>query len=303
MNNIVQYFEQVPDSHRIILLGICLFFFGNLELLFSIKANTRKINHIITNALFMIPAAPVQMGIGYLLILLIRETSTHKIGLLYLLPDNFNPLLYFLFSFLLLDFFEYVYHVTMHKVKRLWMIHLVHHSDRALTVTTTLREHPMETLTRLLFLVLWVAISGISFWALLFRQFIQIVSNVFAHANIRLSEPMDRVFSFVLVTPNMHQVHHHYQQPYTDSNYGDVLSIWDRLFGTFAIAKAEELEFGIDTCFDKKENAHFPALLMIPFGEYRKSNQVINMNEVELEEEEHEEEIINSPSELIMENT
>lgn len=273
MNNIVNYFSHVPDSHRVILLAVCLVIFGNIELLFSYKKSNNKIKHILNNMLFMLPAAPIQFVIGLLVVITIKYTSTHHLGILNNLPFETNYLSSFIIGFILLDFFEYVYHVVMHKVKRLWMFHLVHHSDRELTVSTTLREHPIETGLRLLFLVVWVFISGISFWALLFRQFIQIASNVFVHANFRINEKMDKVVATLFVTPNMHQVHHHFEQPFTDKNYGDVLSIWDRFFGTYKTANASELEFGVDTYFDRKENANFVRLLKIPFGKYRQSSK------------------------------
>jgi sterol desaturase/sphingolipid hydroxylase (fatty acid hydroxylase superfamily) len=273
MNSIVNYFSHVPDSHRVILLAVCLIAFGNVELLFSFKKSNHKLKHILNNMLFMLPAAPIQFIIGLLVIFTIKYTEQNHFGILNMLPFKANYLISFVVGFMLLDFFEYVYHVIMHKIKRLWMFHLVHHSDRELTVSTTLREHPIETGLRLLFLVVWVFISGISFWALLFRQFIQIASNVFVHANFRINEKIDKVVSALFVTPNMHQVHHHFEQPYTDKNYGDVLSIWDRLFGTYITADADELEFGVDTYFDRKENTNFATLIKIPFGKYRQSSK------------------------------
>lgn len=272
MDYIVNYFSNVPDSHRIILLGLCMFIFGNLEFLFAFKRSEKRLKHIFINCLFMLPAAPIQLLLGFVIIATIHFTQNSHFGILNALPFKLTPLYSFGISFVLLDLFEYIYHVIMHKIKRLWMFHLVHHSDRELTVATTLREHPIETGIRLIFLVIWVAIIGVSFWALLFRQFIQIASNVFVHSNFRINEKVDKIVSLVFVTPNMHQVHHHYLKPYTDTNYGDVLSVWDRLFGTFQTAKATELEFGVDTYFEKKENANFFNLLGIPFGKYRSAS-------------------------------
>lgn len=269
MYNIIDYFSNVPDSHRIYLLATCMFVFGNLELFFSFKNSKTKFKHILLNCLFMIPAAPIQLLLGFLILTVINYTNINHVGFLYTLPFKINSFLTFILSFFLFDFFEYVYHVIMHKVKRLWMFHLVHHSDRELTVSTTLREHPIETGIRLLFLVLWVLLIGVSFWALLLRQFIQIVSNVFVHSNFRINEKIDKIVSLVFVTPNMHQVHHHFVQPYTDTNYGDVLSVWDRIFGTFQRAAKTELEFGVDTYYDKNENTNYFTLLKIPFGKYR----------------------------------
>ena len=275
MNQLVAYFSDVPDSHRIILLGLSLFIFGNLELLFSFKKGENRFKHIRNNVLFMLPAAPIQFLFGLLIVYTIHYCDLNKVGILHHLPFQTHAWISFVIGFFALDFLEYIYHIIMHKVKRLWMFHLVHHSDRDLTVSTTLREHPIETSFRLAFLVLWIFITGISFWALLFRQFIQIFSNVFVHANFRLNETIDRWLSILFVTPNMHQVHHHFEQPYTDKNYGDVLSIWDRMFGTYTTMKADEIVFGVDTYFDKTENQNFKTLLQIPFGQYRKSSKKI----------------------------
>jgi len=271
MSSFLNYFSNVPDSHRIYLLAASLFLFGNIEILFLNRKTKNKIIHILNNSLFMLSAAPVQIVLGFLLLNVLKFTSQNHFGIMYSLPFTQNNFAILIIGFLLLDLGEYIYHIAMHKVKQLWMCHLVHHSDRDLTVSTTLREHPIETGIRLLFLITWVFLSGIPFWALMFRLFFQIASNVFVHTNFRINDKIDKIVSIIFVTPNMHQVHHHFQQPYTNKNYGDVLSIWDRIFGTFTTAKANELVFGVDTYFDKSENSNFLQLLKLPFGKYRKS--------------------------------
>jgi len=279
MHSIINYFSNVPDSHRIILLGATLLLFWNIENLFAISFNYKKWKHAIVNSLFMIPAAPIQFLLGLLVVKTIDWDTVHHWGFLNWIPGLSNPLALFIASFIIFDFFEYVYHVIMHKVKRLWMFHLVHHSDRVVDVSTTLREHPGETLVRLLFLVLWVFISGIFFWVLLFRQFIQIVSNVFAHSNFRISEKADKIIGLIFITPNIHHVHHHYKQPYTDNNYGDILSIWDRIFGTFTRLPKEMVIFGIDNYMEENENTNIINLAKIPFGKYHSPLPVITNDE------------------------
>ncbi|MEO6901672.1 MAG: sterol desaturase family protein [Bacteroidia bacterium] len=277
MQSIINYFSNVPDSHRIILLGTSLFIFWNIENLYAINFNYKKWKHALGNSLFMLPAAPIQFLLGILVIKIINWDTMHHWGVLNWIPNLSNPIVLFIASFIILDFFEYVYHVIMHKVKRLWMFHLVHHSDRVVDASTTLREHPGETFIRLSFLLLWVFLSGVCFWVFLFRQFIQIASNVFVHSNFRISERYDKIISLFFITPNVHHVHHHYMQPYTDCNYGDMLSIWDRLFGTFKRLPKEEVIFGIDNYMDDDEN--FIHLAQIPFGKYR-SPTSITVNEV-----------------------
>lgn len=268
MQTLQTYFSHVPDSHRVALLTACLFFFWNLENKLGFTTQNKKWTHALINAWFLIPGALVNLLMGYTLTKTVSMTEAHQWGLLPMLHFK-RAIIVFLISFTLLDFCEYVYHVVMHKVKTLWMFHVVHHSDRQMDVSTVLREHPGETFIRLSFLVLWMLLLGVPFWALLLRQFIQITSNTLAHAHFRLPERMDRVIGLVFITPNLHHVHHHYQQPFTDSNYGDVLSIWDQLFGTFRRMKSHEVVFGIDTFMDARENAVFQKLLTMPFNGYR----------------------------------
>lgn len=158
----------------------------------------------------------------------------------------------------------------MHKIKRLWMFHVVHHSDLAVDVSTTLREHPGENLIRNSFTLIWIFISGTFFWVLVLRQLIQVSSNIFSHIHYRLPEKLDRIVGWIFITPNLHHVHHHYKQPYTDCNYGDVLSIWDRMFGTFSRLSASKIIFGVDTYMTESENSRYGSLIKMPFGKYRK---------------------------------
>jgi sterol desaturase/sphingolipid hydroxylase (fatty acid hydroxylase superfamily) len=164
----------------------------------------------------------------------------------------------------------------MHRVKRLWMFHLVHHSDAVVDVSTTLREHPGENFIRLCFTLVWVFLSGTLFWVLLLRQTIQVITTLFAHMNYELPEKIDTIIGLVFITPNLHHVHHHYKQPYTDCNYGDVFSIWDRLFGTFKTLPQKELIYGVDTYMEKEDNSRFTSLIKIPFGKYRSNKNIAN---------------------------
>jgi sterol desaturase/sphingolipid hydroxylase (fatty acid hydroxylase superfamily) len=91
----------------------------------------------------------------------------------------------------------------------------------------------------------------------------------FNHANISLPRWLDHAISYVIVSPDMHHTHHHYTQPYTDSNYGNIFSIWDRLFGTYNFIERKNIIYGIDTYMDPIENEHISPLLRIPFESYR----------------------------------
>jgi sterol desaturase/sphingolipid hydroxylase (fatty acid hydroxylase superfamily) len=91
----------------------------------------------------------------------------------------------------------------------------------------------------------------------------------FNHANIRVPVWFDRALGWLIVTPAMHRVHHHYRLPYTDSNYGNIFSLWDRLFGTYRLLDNERITFGVDTHMDPAENDRLGNLMSIPFQTYR----------------------------------
>ena len=172
---------------------------------------------------------------------------------------------------LLLDLIgAYLVHWTEHKVKWMWRFHLVHHTDTTVDVTTGLRHHPGETVFRIGFTILAAIIVGAPMWIIMFYQSMSVLFAHLTHANINMPRSVDRALSWVFVTPLMHKVHHHYTQPLTDTNYGNIFSFWDRIFGTFAqVDDTRELKYGIDTHMDPKENDEMGNLLKIPFQAYR----------------------------------
>jgi len=100
-------------------------------------------------------------------------------------------------------------------------------------------------------------------------QSLSVVFSQFNHANITLPKWLDNILSIAIVTPNMHHIHHHYIQPFTDSNYGNIFSLWDRFFGTFRWIEQKNIIYGIDTHPESRENSRINNLLKIPFQQYR----------------------------------
>lgn len=269
MTNLQQFLTNQGPQLQLLLFVSLFFISWNIENITGILFNYKKWKHAFSNAPFIFINIPGQLLLGLAFTVTIKWTTQHQFGLLYHISIGKNSFLFFVLAFIFLDFGEYVYHIIMHKVKRLWMFHIVHHSDPVVDVSTTLREHPGENFIRLSFTLLWVFISGTVFWILMLRQMIQVFTTLFAHMNYRLPEKLDKVIGLIFITPNLHQVHHHYKQPYTDCNYGDVLSIWDRIFGTFKKLPAEDLIFGVDTYMEKEETGNLKSLVAIPFGKYR----------------------------------
>ncbi|MBC8109822.1 MAG: sterol desaturase family protein, partial [Verrucomicrobia bacterium] len=177
---------------------------------------------------------------------------------------------FMLVGLMLLDFIgAYFIHWLEHQVKWLWKFHLVHHTDTYVDATTANRHHPGESVFRAVFTLLAVVVTGSPMWLVMLYQSLSALFSQFNHANINLPKWLDNALSWVIVSPNMHKVHHHYAQPLTDTNYGNIFAVWDRIFGTFTIADPEKLVYGVDTHRKPEENDNLKNLLNMPFQPYR----------------------------------
>ena len=162
-----------------------------------------------------------------------------------------------------LDLFAYVAHVLLHKTPFAWRFHRVHHSDEAVDVTTAFRQHPGETIWRVLWQLPAIVLLGLPLWIVAVYLTISAANAQLEHANIRVPETLDRRLRLLFVTPNMHKVHHSRLQPETDSNYANIFSVWDRLFGTYTRSvDFETLRYGLDDIADRET---FARLLRMPF--------------------------------------
>ena len=170
---------------------------------------------------------------------------------------------------LLLDLVgAYLAHYVEHKVNPLWMIHLVHHTDHKVDTTTANRHHPLESVIRYLFTLTGVFLIGTQIGIVMLYQSLSLVATQFSHANIKLPKKVDLAISYIIVSPDMHKIHHHYVLPYTDSNYGNIFAIWDRLFGTYMKLDREKLVYGVDVFPDEDKNGKVVELLKQPFQKY-----------------------------------
>lgn len=270
MESIIAFFENVPTTFRAGILVGGIFLFWVIEGVFPLfEYGYKKVRHaainLVLNGFFVV----IGLGFAGLLVWSSSYVTTNQFGLLqwFKMPVWLQMIV----GVMLLDFFgAYLIHWIEHKVRFMWKFHLVHHSDTNVDVTTGLRHHPGEAVFRMVFTILGVIVVGVPIWIVFLYQSISALFAHLTHANINMSRKMDRALSWIFITPLMHKVHHHYTQPLTDTNYGNIFAIWDRLFGTFAqIDDIKQLKYGIDTHMDPKENDDLANLLKIPFQPYR----------------------------------
>lgn len=270
MEKLVAYFETIPSSHRSLLLVGGVTFFWMIENAYPLfHFSYHKIRHAGINIVFTLTTILVNFSLAFLLVQSSQWATTSHFGVLSWIPDW--PLWSrFLIGLLLLDFIgAWLIHWIQHKVKWMWKFHIIHHTDTHVDTTTANRHHPGESVFRFVFTILATLVAGAPMWLVFAYQSLSVLLSQFNHANIQLPEMLDRIVSLLIVTPNMHHVHHHYRQPYTDTNYGNIFSIWDRLFGTYIQLDQSRLIYGIDTHLDEKENSNVGNLMRIPFQKYR----------------------------------
>jgi len=280
LETIINYFETIPSSHRSIILVGGLSFFWILESGVPLfKFRYRKWQHAIPNLFFTLTTVIINFSLAWLLLGTADWVVVNNYGILNWIPEI--PLwLYALLGVLLLDFFgAYLAHYVEHKVKPLWMVHLVHHTDHKVDTTTANRHHPIESVIRFTFTLFGVFVVGTPIALVFLYQSMSLVFTQFTHANIKMSKGFDKVLSYVIVSPDMHKTHHHYRLPYTDSNYGNIFSIWDRLFGTYLYLDREKLVYGVDVFPDEAKNSNIKDLLKQPFQKYQKPTLYTDVEE------------------------
>jgi sterol desaturase/sphingolipid hydroxylase (fatty acid hydroxylase superfamily) len=169
-------------------------------------------------------------------------------------------------AMLVLDFIIWAQHLVTHKIPLLWRLHRVHHADRDMDVTTAIRFHPIEIALSLLLKIGAVYALGPSAFAVILFEILLNGSAMFNHANLRLPPQLDQILRLILVTPDMHRVHHSVHRHEHDSNYGFSLSIWDRMFGTYIPQPAEghdEMAIGLQWQDDRPAKLGWS--LLLPF--------------------------------------
>ncbi|MCP2026144.1 sterol desaturase/sphingolipid hydroxylase (fatty acid hydroxylase superfamily) [Flavobacterium sp. HSC-32F16] len=277
MNEIISYFSTIPSSHRSLILvgGITIFWLiENTFPLFQMQY--RKWHHAGINIFFTITTIIVNFILAFILIRTAGWTTENHFGILQWLPQ-IPAWLYTIIGLLLLDLIgAYLVHLVEHKIKFLWRFHLIHHTDTWIDTTTANRHHPGESIIRFAFTTLGVFIVGSPMWMVFLYQSLSVIASQFNHANISLPNKLDVFLSYFIVSPNMHKVHHHYILPYTDSNYGNIFSVWDRLFGTFTTLPKDQLIYGVDTHMEREENNQLKNLLQIPFQKSRSAKNTKN---------------------------
>ncbi|MFV0606065.1 MAG: sterol desaturase family protein [Niabella sp.] len=272
----IQYFstlEQRPIERMALLVGGLLFFWileGAIPLV-HLKYRKTKLSHAWVNFGFTVIHLIIHTFLAVFIVLLSDWCKAVGWGLVYWSHAGIVGAI--VIGILALDFSSWWVHYIMHKNRFLWRFHIIHHSDNKVDVTTGLRHHPGDSLLRGIFFLILIFISGAPMYSVMMYQTLVVITTAFTHANISLPAALDKALSYIFISPNMHKVHHHRKQPYTDSNYGAVFSVWDRLFKTFTTLHPTQIVYGIDKDYPNEKDEDFLNLIKFPFQKESQKNQ------------------------------
>lgn len=230
----------------------------------------KRIKHAGVNITFLFTTAAVNFVVSLLTTSVYVLISNRQIGLYYVLDMPLWAKL--LVSLLVLDFIGmYCSHYFLHRFKWMWKFHMVHHSDRHVDVTTGTRHHPGDWLIREAFALLAIFITGAPVAFYFIFRFCNVIFTYLTHANIAMPMKLDKLLSWIFVTPNMHKFHHHDVRPWTDTNFGNIFSIWDRLLGTFVYDDVKKVRYGLDVLEGKDDEDLFYQITL-PFDKSIKTD-------------------------------
>ena len=210
----------------------------------------------------------ISLGFAALTLKSIQIAENNSWGLLHQI--YWNPFAEGVAAFILFDLWMYVWHRANHQIPFLWRFHRMHHSDLELDSTSALRFHTGEIIFSSLLRLIVIPLIGMQFIHLLIYEICLQPVIIFHHSNVALPEKLDRIFRAVIVTPNMHRVHHSQIRDETDSNYSSIFSFWDRMIRSFRKRKdARTIVYGLPY-LQEKEWQSLLGMLRTPFANVQK---------------------------------
>jgi sterol desaturase/sphingolipid hydroxylase (fatty acid hydroxylase superfamily) len=254
MEQLLVFFEELQSWHKLVWIVLCLSAALGIEMIRPLfKGGFRSWVHMRTNLVFLGTLIIINVIFGLMTLGLFDWIEATEWGLLNLVEwPLWLELIMTIMAFDLIA--QYLSHLIVHRVKPLWRIHLVHHSDTHVDATTGTRLHPLDFITRESFAVLAVFIMGAPLGFYLFYRILTVAFTYFNHSNVRLPLAVDKAISLVIISPNTHKFHHHFEEPWTDRNFGNIFSIWDRIFGTFEYGDVDKIVYGLDVTDDSKSD-------------------------------------------------
>ncbi|MGJ8687814.1 MAG: sterol desaturase family protein [Spongiibacteraceae bacterium] len=246
MDAFLDFFAVMPSWQKLLWVAIVLSFCWLLELAIPMfEFGYKKWRHARVNLTFLVFSMLINLAFSIGIVLVVDWSAAMHFGLLNLV--DMPVWAGFLITVVILDFTaQYFAHYLLHKLPFLFRFHMVHHSDTKVDATTATRHHPGDYVFREVLSLAVVFLVGAPVEYYIFYRMLTIFFGYTSHANILFPRWLDRTLGWLVITPNMHKFHHHEEVHWTDSNYGNILSVWDRIFGTLVVDDPKKVVYGLD---------------------------------------------------------
>ncbi len=265
MEIIYQYITTInPDIFLAVILTLL---FSVEQIFFSTKSFLKRSPHLIGNIFLQIGYIIMNFGLATFVIKVLDWAANEHIGLFNWISVPFY--LQVIAGVVCIDLINYWAHRLNHTWALLWRLHRVHHSDTTMDSSTTYRFHPLDAFLDNLAAIVAAFMFGLDGTVLVFWLIVYMPLLVLHHTDVIIPKWFDKIFGRVIVSPNLHKIHHHQQQVFTDSNYGLIFIFWDKLFNTYKELPVEEIKYGLEE-FDNPERQTFWYLLKSPFINFKK---------------------------------
>lgn len=260
----------LSDQTRLMsLVALCALLWSLESIVPLYRYQNSRVRHALPNVALTLILVLTNLALSFSSAYLAGFTVRHRVGVFS--ATDLSPWTQAVFGVVALDLFAYFAHILLHKSWLGWQFHRVHHSESAVDVTTSFRQHPGESVWRILWQLGAVFVFGIPLWVIIVYLILSGLNAQMEHANIKMNSRLDRFLRLVIVTPHMHKAHHSRDQRETDSNYANIFSFWDRLFRTYtAEIDFRKLRYGLDG-FDVKDRQTLRGLLKMPFVSYTRT--------------------------------
>ena len=260
---------EIDTSTRLVIAGATFAFFAILEAIYPHRAAyTEKSRRWGANlGLFVVDLLAVGIPLGTVAFGLILFAESQTWGLMHMIDLPFWVKA--VVGFICLDALLYFQHRLSHKAPLLWRLHRVHHADPDFDVSTGLRFHPLEIILSMLIKIAVVVLIGAPLLAVITFEIVLNATSLFNHGNVAIPARLERPLRYLLVTQEMHRIHHSQTMHETNSNYSFNLSLWDRLFNSYteqAEAGSDGIRIGLSDYPDQHQTTRLPGMLMIPFS-------------------------------------
>ncbi|MGB0892433.1 MAG: sterol desaturase family protein [Flavobacteriaceae bacterium] len=270
IDSLTTFFENLTSLQKLIWIISCLSIFWIFEGIYPLRKHQyNKWKHAKTNLILLLSTMIINVVFGIVTVGIFSWIETNQFGLLYLIDVPVWAEI--IIAVMLLDFVsQYCVHYLLHKVPFMWRFHTVHHSDTHVDVTSGTRHHPIDFIFRETFALIGIVIAGLPIAYYLIYRISTVFFTYFSHADIQLPKKLDKAISYIFITPDTHKFHHHHVMPWTDTNFGNIFSFWDRIFGTYIYQDTKDIVYGVDILdADKSEDILYQ--LKAPFKKDLKS--------------------------------